>query len=50
MWREKANYPVVMMVRLLKTARSGYYKWVKANAGGAARKAGSARRVSGPGW
>lgn len=33
MWREKANYPVTMMARLLEIARSGYYKWVKTTGG-----------------
>jgi transposase InsO family protein len=43
MRQEKANYPVVMMARLLNVARSGYYKWAKATGGGAAPKPRSPR-------
>jgi transposase InsO family protein len=43
MWQEKANYPIMMMARLLGVARSGYYKWAKQTGGGAAPKLRSAR-------
>jgi transposase InsO family protein len=43
MWQEKANYPVAMMARLLKVARSGYYKWVKVTNGGTVSKTRSPR-------
>jgi transposase InsO family protein len=43
MWQEKANYPVTMMARLLKIARSGYYKWAKQTGGRQARRSRSPR-------
>jgi transposase InsO family protein len=43
MWQEKANYPIVMMARCLRVARSGYYKWVEATGGAGHRRLASPR-------